>query len=106
MRFYTFLLFLIQTIYLFGQSKPPSEENLEKLNALVTKLDSKGFYGTILVAHKDSILFAKGYGFRDAAKQLPNLELFLFKQMAPNKNGLIKESQKEKKKRVKSHRMI
>ena len=78
MRFYTFLLFLIQTIYLFGQSKPPSEENLEKLNALVTKLDSKGFYGTILVAHKDSILFAKGYGFRDAAKQLPNTRKTIF----------------------------
>nr|WP_299384592.1 serine hydrolase domain-containing protein [Allomuricauda sp.] len=69
---------LVITICVLGinlglcQSKKPKAETIGKLNAFMSKLESSGFSGTILIAHKDSIVHVKGYGYRDLKNNLPN----------------------------------
>ncbi|MFN2393422.1 MAG: serine hydrolase, partial [Pyrinomonadaceae bacterium] len=43
----------------------------KKLDAHLTQLVDKGFSGVVLVARKNKIILAKGYGYTDRAKRIP-----------------------------------
>jgi CubicO group peptidase (beta-lactamase class C family) len=51
----------------------PYDSTVQKLDQLVRAYaDVKGFNGSVLVASHGTILLDKGYGWRDAARKLPN----------------------------------
>ena len=76
-----FLRWLAVTItcpaYVFGQ---PSQLPIEKLDSFITKaMNDWHLVGLALaIVKKDSVLLAKGYGYRDYANKLPVNENTIF----------------------------
>ncbi|MCL6265174.1 serine hydrolase domain-containing protein [Flagellimonas myxillae] len=78
MRNYILVILIMAIGLCRAQSTKPSAANLEKLDEYMAKLDSKGFSGTILIAHGDSILHADGYGYRNLEQKKSNTVTTIF----------------------------
>ncbi len=69
MRFFILILAMLTIKVSLGQSEDQknliTERAQNKLENILTKLENKGFSGSILIAHGDRIIHSKGYGFSD-----------------------------------------
>lgn len=66
-KLFTLFVLFLSTQVLFAQDVPKKTDALVQAYVNVNK-----FNGSVLVAQKGKVLLAKGYGFKDAEKRIPN----------------------------------